>query len=97
MIKVGIIGGAGYTGGKLIRILLGHQECSLTFVHSRSYSGKLLSDVHRDLIGETGMTFSANVSTDVDMLFLCMGHGESLKIAQMVYAGLINKNFCQLK
>jgi len=77
MIKAGIIGGAGYTGGELIRILLGHPQCDIRFVHSRSQAGGLVSALHLDLIGETDLQFIDQVQTDVDVLFLCMGHGES--------------------
>ena len=74
-IKVGIIGGAGYTGGELIRILLNHPHVSLQFVHSKSNAGKLVSSVHHDLIGETDMEFAEDISTKIDVLFLCVGHG----------------------
>ena len=76
-IKVGIIGGAGYTGGELIRILLNHPEVSLQFVHSKSNAGKLLSSVHHDLVGETEMEFAEDISTKIDVLFLCVGHGDA--------------------
>jgi len=77
MIKAGIVGGAGYTGGELIRILLGHPHCDIRFVHSRSQTGQPVSALHKDLIGETDLQFTDEVRTDVDVLFLCMGHGES--------------------
>ena len=76
-IKVGIIGGAGYTGGELIRILLNHPGVSLQFVHSKSNSGKLLSSVHHDLIGETELEFAEDINTKIDVLFLCVGHGDA--------------------
>lgn len=79
MIKAGIIGGAGYTGGELIRILLGHPEVEIAFVHSRSNAGKPLYTVHADLIGETDLLFADAISQDIDVLFLCLGHGESKK------------------
>ena len=82
MIKAGIIGGAGYTGGELIRLLLQHAKVVLQFVHSRSNAGKLLSDVHQDLLGETDLEFTDNVSQQVDVLFLCLGHGESKTFLQ---------------
>ena len=78
-IKVGITGGAGYTGGELIRILLNHPAAEIVFVHSKSNAGKLVSDVHQDLIGDTELTFSAELSNDIDVLFLCVGHGEATK------------------
>lgn len=78
MIRAGIVGGAGYTGGELLRILLHHPWAQIQFVHSRSQAGKKVTDVHRELIGETELTFTNTVrQDDVDVLFLCMGHGES--------------------
>ena len=79
MIKAGIIGGAGYTGGELIRILLNHPQVEIAFVHSRSNAGKPLHTVHADLIGETELLFADAISQDIDVLFLCLGHGESKK------------------
>lgn len=76
-IRAGIIGGAGYTGGETLRLLLYHPDVDVTFVHSRSNAGKKLSSVHTDLLGETDMKFSDQLSLDVDVLFLCLGHGES--------------------
>ncbi len=77
MIKAGIIGGAGYTGGELIRILLNHPQCEITFIQSRSQAGKKISEIHRDLIGECDLTFQLELDSPVDVLFLCLGHGES--------------------
>lgn len=77
-IKVGIIGGAGYTGGELIRLLLLHPNVDIAFVHSRSRAGKLISDVHTDLFGDTDLIFT-NETKAVDIIFLCLGHGESSK------------------
>jgi len=76
-IRAGIIGGAGYTGGEMVRLLLHHPSVDLIFVHSRSNAGEPLHKVHHDLIGETQLCFSADMSNDVDVLFLCLGHGES--------------------
>ena len=81
-IKAGIAGGAGYTGGELIRILLNHPEASIAFVQSRSQEGKPLSSVHTDLAGDTSLRFSGGVSQDIDVLFLCVGHGEAKKFLQ---------------
>jgi len=78
-IKAGIVGGAGYTGGELLRILLHHPHVTVSFVHSRSNAGKSIATVHQDLIGETELTFSSALSDDVDVLFLCVGHGEARK------------------
>lgn len=77
--KVGIIGGAGYTGGELIRILLNHPGVETSFIHSRSNAGKPVYAVHRDLIGDTELKFSGELHDDIDVLFLCLGHGESKK------------------
>ncbi len=79
MIKVGIIGGAGYTGGELARLLLNHPEAEIAFVQSGSNAGNLLSSVHQDLMGETELTFSASHHFDIDVLFFCAGHGEAKK------------------
>lgn len=78
-INAGIIGGAGYTGGETIRLLLNHPEVNLSFVHSRSQAGKPLHTTHPDLIGETELTFTDAFTQDVDVIFLCLGHGESKK------------------
>jgi N-acetyl-gamma-glutamyl-phosphate reductase len=78
-IKIGIVGGAGYTGGELIRLILLHPAAEISFVHSRSNSGKLISDVHTDLFGDTEIIFTDKIHSDVDVIFLCLGHGESSK------------------
>lgn len=76
-IRVGIIGGAGYTGGELIRILLNHPDAEIIFVRSKSNAGNPLYAVHQDLLGETEMKFAAEMNSDIDVLFLCVGHGEA--------------------
>jgi N-acetyl-gamma-glutamylphosphate reductase len=81
-IRTGIIGGAGYTGGELIRLLLHHPNTELTFVHSKSNAGNKLYQVHEDLIGSTEQMFTDNIHQDIDLLFLCLGHGESSKFLQ---------------
>lgn len=82
-IKVGIIGGAGYTGGELIRLLLNHPGVEISFIHSRSNAGKPISSVHQDLLGDTELEFTNDVTPlgdgGIDVLFLCLGHGESNK------------------
>lgn len=80
-IRVGIVGGAGYTGGETIRLLLHHSDVVLHFVQSRSNAGKPLHVVHPDLLGETDLYFS-DLEKDVDVLFLCLGHGESKKFME---------------
>jgi N-acetyl-gamma-glutamyl-phosphate reductase len=83
MIKVGIIGGAGYTAGELLRILLNHNEADIVFVQSSSNAGNLVSDVHDDLLGETQLKFTPEMPLDtVDVVFLCMGHGKSVEFMQ---------------
>lgn len=77
MIKAGIIGAAGYTGGELIRILLHHKKIELAFCFSRSQHGKKIHEIHSDLIGETELSFTNNLSSTVDVLFLCLPHGEA--------------------
>jgi N-acetyl-gamma-glutamyl-phosphate reductase len=76
-IKAGIIGGAGYTGGELIRILLQHPQVEIAFVHSKSQAGKALAATHTDLLGDTDMLFTGELDYNVDVLFLCVGHGEA--------------------
>ena len=78
-IKVGIIGGAGYTGGELIRLLIHHPGVSVSFIHSRSNAGKPVHAVHQDLLGDTELNFSGDLNDEIDVLFLCLGHGESKK------------------
>ena len=78
MAKIGIVGAAGYTGGELLRILVNHPDVQLTCILSNSQAGKLISDVHTDLLGSTHLRFSKDL-TPVDVLFLCSGHGESKK------------------
>lgn len=78
MIKVGIIGAAGYTGGELLRLLINHPKVDVTFVHSNSQKGKPVSGVHKDLIGETDLVFEqSDIPESLDLLYLCMGHGKS--------------------
>ncbi|MCF6332692.1 MAG: N-acetyl-gamma-glutamyl-phosphate reductase [Draconibacterium sp.] len=83
MIKIGIIGGAGYTAGELLRILINHPEVEISFVQSTSNAGNLISDVHIDLLGETDLKFIAELPLEtVDVIFLCMGHGKSKKFVE---------------
>lgn len=77
MIHVGIIGGAGYTAGELIRLLLNHSEASIDFVYSTSNAGNKVSKVHQDLLGSTDLEFTSLINPNVDVLFLCLGHGNS--------------------
>ena len=78
-IKAGIIGGAGYTGGEMLRILVNHPNVEIAFVNSTSNAGNLISDVHTDLIVETDLKFVSDIPQDIDVLFLCVGHGDAKK------------------
>lgn len=77
MIKAGIIGGSGYTGGELIRILLNHPATEIDFVYSTTRAGKKITTAHPDLLGITDLEFTGNVNLKVDVVFLCLGHGNS--------------------
>jgi N-acetyl-gamma-glutamyl-phosphate reductase len=76
---VGIVGGAGYTGGELIRLLINHPAVSISFIHSASNAGNPVSKVHTDLAGETEFLFTDKLADDIDVLFLCVGHGDAKK------------------
>jgi len=76
-IRAGIIGGAGYTGGELIRLLIHHPYVSVSFINSRSNAGKPVHSVHQDLLGDTDLKFTSELRNDIDVLFLCVGHGEA--------------------
>jgi N-acetyl-gamma-glutamyl-phosphate reductase len=78
-VKAGIIGGAGYTGGELIRLLVRHPATTVSFIHSRSHAGQPVHTVHHDLLGETDLQFTGELPGEIDVLFLCLGHGESKK------------------
>lgn len=82
MIKAGIIGGAGYTGGELLRILVNHPQVEIAFVNSSSNAGNLISDVHTDLLGDTELRFTSEIPQDIDVLFLCVGHGDAKKFLE---------------
>lgn len=78
MIRVGILGAAGYTGGELIRLLLNHPKAEIVFANSESNAGNLVSDVHEGLVGETDLRFTAEMPFEkVDVVFFCFGHGKS--------------------
>ncbi|WP_109830497.1 N-acetyl-gamma-glutamyl-phosphate reductase [Reichenbachiella versicolor] len=77
MIKVGVIGGAGYTAGELLRILVGHPEAEIAYVHSTSNAGNPVYSVHKDLVGDVDMDFASEYHFDIDVVFICSGHGHS--------------------
>lgn len=81
-IKVGIVGGAGYTGGELLRILINHPQVEIVFVNSRSNAGNPVYAVHTDLFGDTELSFTDELPQHVDVLFLCVGHGAARKFLE---------------
>ncbi len=82
MKQVGIIGGAGYTAGELIRLLVFHPKVELNFVFSTSNAGNKISAVHQDLVGTLEMSFTNTINPNIDVLFLCLGHGNSRKFLE---------------
>ena len=83
MIKVGIIGGAGYTAGELLRLLLQHPEVEIKFVHSTSNAGNYITDVHGGLLGETDLVFTSEMPfEEIDLLFFCTAHGDTRKFLE---------------
>lgn len=82
MLKAGIIGGAGYTAGELIRLLINHPAVEIDFVFSTSNDGNKICNVHQDLVGQTEQSFSDKINSDVDVVFLCLGHGNSTTFLQ---------------
>ncbi|MBR5456494.1 MAG: N-acetyl-gamma-glutamyl-phosphate reductase [Bacteroidaceae bacterium] len=83
MIKVGIVGGAGYTAGELIRLLVWHPEVEIKFIHSNSNAGNRITDVHAGLFGETELMFTDEMPLEeIDLLFLCTAHGDSRKFME---------------
>ncbi len=81
-VSAGIIGGAGYTGGEMLRILINHPNVDIAFVHSTSNAGKHVYDVHTDLFGDTDLKFAAELAYNIDVLFLCVGHGDAKKFLE---------------
>lgn len=82
IIKAGIIGGAGYTGGEMLRILLNHPNVKIAFVNSKSNAGNYVYEAHKDLFGDTELKFSSELSDEIDVLFLCVGHGDAKKFLE---------------
>jgi N-acetyl-gamma-glutamyl-phosphate reductase len=81
-IKVGVVGGAGYTAGELLRILINHPRVEISFIQSESQAGKPVHSVHQDMFHTSGLLFSREISPEADVYFLCKGHGESAKILE---------------
>ena len=81
-ISIGIIGGAGYTAGELLRILHNHPQTKINFVYSTSHAGNFIHRVHTDLLGETHLKFTQKINKEADLIFLCLGHGNSKKFLQ---------------
>lgn len=81
-IRVGIIGSAGYTGGELLRILIFHPEIEIVFANSASNAGNKIYAVHNDLFGDTELEFSSDFHSNIDVLFLCVGHGDARKFLE---------------
>ena len=80
MIRVGIIGGAGYTAGELLRLLIGHPDVEICFVNSTSNAGNKITDIHSGLLGETDLVFTDELPLDsIDLLFFCTAHGDTKK------------------
>ena len=79
MKTVGIIGGSGYTGGELLRLVVHHPSLILDFVYSSTRPGTFIDETHQDLLGQFELKFTDQINTDVDILFLCLGHGNSSK------------------
>lgn len=83
MVRIGILGGAGYTAGELMRILINHPEAEIVFVNSGSNAGNMITDVHEGLYGETRMRFTDSMPfDDVDVVFFCFGHGKSMQFLE---------------
>jgi N-acetyl-gamma-glutamyl-phosphate reductase len=82
MKTAGIIGGSGYTGGELIRLIINHPRIDLDFVYSTTRQNTLLSDTHPDLLGNTNLCFTNKINEQVEIVFLCLGHGKSLKFLE---------------
>jgi N-acetyl-gamma-glutamyl-phosphate reductase len=81
-VQVGIVGGAGYTGGEMLRILIPHPNVEIAFVHSNSNAGNYIYEVHTDLFGDTDLKFASDLYDEIDVLFLCVGHGDAKKFLE---------------
>ncbi|MGB0930097.1 MAG: N-acetyl-gamma-glutamyl-phosphate reductase [Chitinophagales bacterium] len=90
-IKIGIVGGAGYTAGELLRILLQHPNAQIIWIHSNSHANEAVYSVHQDLLGETDLHFSSTINFNIDALFLCSGHGKSKEFLELYQAVIEEK------
>src|SRR6202012_5691162 len=81
-VRAGIVGGAGYTGGEMLRILLNHSNVEIAFVPSTSNANNYVYEVHTDLFGDTDLKFAAELAYNIDVLFLCVGHGDAKKFLE---------------
>jgi len=81
-IRAGIVGGAGYTGGEMLRILVNHPNVEIAFAHSNSNAGNYVYEVHTDLFGDTNLKFASDIYDEIDVLFLCVGHGDAKKFLE---------------
>lgn len=88
-LQVGVVGGAGYTGGELLRLLVNHPNVEIDFIYSSTRAGKAVSDTHPDLVGILDIPFSDELNPEIDVLFLCMGHGNS---GTFLHENVINDN-----
>ena len=93
--KVGIFGAAGYTGGEMIRLLIRHPETEILFAHSRTFAGQPVWQAHPDLFGETDLTFSTQPDAKAELVFFCLGHGESPELLRQ-YPWLMDKYLIDL-
>lgn len=79
-IRIGVFGAAGYAGGELLRLLTRHPAADLVFAHSRSHAGQAFAEVFPDMLGDTALCFTSQVDTEIDLLFLCLAHGEAAAV-----------------
>ena len=93
MKTVGIIGGSGYTGGELLRLVVHHPSLKLDFVYSSTRPGTFIDETHQDLLGQFELKFTDQINTEVDILFLCLGHGNSSKFLKtlLIFTSKIQK------
>src|ERR1700759_4979606 len=82
VVRAGIVGGAGYTGGEMLRILVNHPNVEIAFVHSNSNTGNYIYEVHTDLFAATDLKFASDIYDEIDVIFLCVGHGDGKKFLE---------------